>query len=219
MEGGFEPGTLTGEGDWCFARIKTTKMDENNNEVEVKEAEQPAPTAPVEPAKPRITLSQVLGWLGTTLRERVSSVLIVILAIFCIVFNMRVGKAVSDADSRIKAEQVKTLATLKEQEARSTTDLSKSLAAATQQLFILQSQYPDLSDRTFQAVCREMAGTGLYSRVLVTDSNRKIVASTDLTEVGQTLSVGGTVDGATEALAPIQSGSATLGFVYIQRKK
>ncbi|MCB8933567.1 MAG: hypothetical protein M9921_12140 [Fimbriimonadaceae bacterium] len=121
-----------------------------------------------------------------------------------------------------KAEQARLVA-LDEAQKESGLRAARALAAGLHQLFLLRSQYPDLTDRTFQAVCGELAETGGYDLVVITDSNRRILGSSDLTRVGTTYAAplgsqaaAEKVDQQWEVRAPVLSEDATLGGVVLR---
>jgi hypothetical protein len=100
---------------------------------------------------------------------------------------------------------------------------ASALASGLHQLFLLRSQYPEISDRTFQAVCAELAATQSFDLAVVTDSNQRILASSDLKLVGQTypMSIVGAPtsekqDGKWVVTAPVKSQEATLGAVVLR---
>lgn len=121
-----------------------------------------------------------------------------------------------------KAEQAKVAALDGAKEA-SSLHTATVLAAGLHQLFLLRSQYPDVSDRTFQAVCSELAATGKYDLIVITDSNGRVLASSDLTQVGTNVGspIGShpaaeKVEGRWQVKAAILSQDATLGGVLLR---
>ena len=100
-----------------------------------------------------------------------------------------------------------------------------ALGAGINQMFLLRTQYPDISDRTFRAICDELAATGYFDLSMITDSHKRVIASSDQQFVGQTYDkpVTGTpttekLDGQWQVTAPVRSRDATLGAVILRLK-
>lgn len=98
-----------------------------------------------------------------------------------------------------------------------------ALGAGINQMFLLRTQYPEISDRTFRAICDELAATGYFDLSMITDSHRRVIASSDQKFVGQTYDkpVTGTPtteksEGKWQVTAPVKSRDATLGAVILR---
>ncbi len=100
-----------------------------------------------------------------------------------------------------------------------------ALGAGLNQMFLLRTQYPEISDRTFRAICDELAATGYFDLSMITDSHRRVIASSDQKFVGTTYSkpVTGSpttemMEGKWQVTAPVKSRDATLGAVILRLK-
>lgn len=100
-----------------------------------------------------------------------------------------------------------------------------ALGAGLNQMFLLRTQYPEISDRTFRAICDELAATGYFDLSMILDSHRRVIASSDQQYVGQTYEkpvtgspISEAADGKWQVTAPVKSRDATLGGVVLRLK-
>lgn len=137
--------------------------------------------------------------------------------------TVAVSRVAASKEEALRKAQSAQVAALDQAKKEAGVREAEALAAGLHQLFLLRSQYPDLSDRVFQAVCGELAADGAYDFVAVTDSTRRILGSSDLTRVGTTFaSPFGTeptaekAEGHWEVRAPVLSEDAILGGVVLR---
>ncbi len=96
-----------------------------------------------------------------------------------------------------------------------------AFAAAIQPVIGLKGQVPEITDRSIQSATENLARLGNYSFVAVTDTEGKVISSSDLTIIGQNFTGRLTegvskVDGQDQAAAAIGSGGNVLGHVIVR---
>lgn len=62
---------------------------------------------------------------------------------------------------------------------------AESVAASVKPLLIFKGQVPEITDRTLQAVVSDLVDTGRYCFVAISDSDGKVLASSDLALIGK----------------------------------
>ena len=178
-----------------------------------KQAQPTAPSAPAPEPKPKEWKS--IGILAGF------AVLIIFGLWQTVALSMTRNKAASDLAAAKKVSDAAV------DEARRTggEHAAAALGAGINQMFLLRTQYPDISDRTFRAICDELAATGYFDLSMITDSHKRVIASSDQQFVGQTYDkpVTGTpttekLDGQWQVTAPVRSRDATLGAVILRLK-
>lgn len=142
-------------------------------------------------------------------------VLCVLLFLFALYQSGRLwmsARAHADQIERSNTAHAQQLDSLKQMSAQ---DAADACAASLHQLFVMRSQFPEISNRTFQAFVKEVSASGRFSLIVVADSTNKVMASTDLTLIGSTAPTG-LIDGQKYgAMASVKDADATLGTVWL----
>ncbi len=140
-------------------------------------------------------------------------------AVFIVLFavqSVRVAVQEGRHSSELDAQRTEHTSDLNEVRTSASLSLASTLGASLHQLFVMRSQFPEISNRTFQAVATEMAGTGDYKLVAVADSSGAIIASSDLTLVGTPISQLPKSDSTFVASSEIKEAGALLGTVRVE---
>jgi hypothetical protein len=140
-------------------------------------------------------------------------------AVFVVLFavqSVRVASQEVRHKSAIEELGTRHASDLEEMRTSASSSLARTLGASLHQIFVMRSQFPEISDRTFQAIATEMANTGDYKLVAVADSSGAIIASSDLTLVGTSISQIPKSDSPLVATSSIKDVNAMLGTVRIE---
>jgi len=173
----------------------------------------PAPAAPAREAKPK-------DWRAIAIMAGYG-----LLAVLLIWQTVALSGARKGAAADLKKAEAAKIAAVDDVRKTGGQYAANALASGLHQLFLLRSQYPEISERTFQAVCAELAATQNFDLAVITDSRQRILASSDLKLVGQTYpnpitgsSSSEKQDGKWVVTAPVKSQEATLGGVVLRLK-
>ncbi|MGV3618917.1 MAG: hypothetical protein ACO1SV_26625 [Fimbriimonas sp.] len=114
-----------------------------------------------------------------------------------------------------------TLGAAREEAAR---NQALAFAAAIQPVMAFRGQIPEVTNRSVQSATENLARQGNYSFVAVTDTNGKVVSSSDLTVIGRdftgNLEPGvALVEGQNQAVAPIGTDGTAMGHVVIRIRR
>jgi hypothetical protein len=140
-------------------------------------------------------------------------------AVFVVLFavqSVRVASQEVRHKSAVEELRTRHADDLDEMRTSASSSLARTLGASLHQIFVMRSQFPEISDRTFQAIATEMANTGDYKLVAVADSSGAIIASSDLTLVGTSISQIPNSDSPFVATSMIKDVNAMLGTVRIE---
>jgi hypothetical protein len=140
-------------------------------------------------------------------------------AVFIVLFvvqSVRVASQEARHKSAVEELRTRHADDLDMMRTSASSSLARTLGASLHQIFVMRSQFPEISDRTFQAIATEMANTGDYKLVAVADSSGAIIASSDLTLVGTSISQIPESDSPLVATSSIKDVNAMLGTVWIE---
>ena len=140
-------------------------------------------------------------------------------AVFIVLFavqSVRVTAQEGRHRSELASMRTEHASDLDKMRTSASSSLARTLGASLHQIFVMRSQFPEISDRTFQAIATEMANTGDYKLVAVADSSGTIIASSDLTLVGTSISQIPNSDSPFVATSIIKDVYAMLGTVRIE---
>lgn len=157
--------------------------------------------------------------LGRTAREKALLVTTFIAAIVAAVLFVRIGAVTADAALKVSQEKERSRLAAIEAERKSANAVSRAFASGAEQVFAMRSVYPDVTPRTFQAMCGDLAETGIVQHAMVLDSSRRVLGSTNLTEVGTVATLPEQAGSPpNKAMAEVKSGNTVLGYVLIVMK-